>query len=88
YPDRIAQARGAPGAFRLANGRGGQIEPHESLARAEFIVAADLQGTAQNARITLAAELDRADLEADFAAHISEETEVRFDPQTDSVKAR
>lgn len=88
YPDRIAQARGAPGAFRLANGRGGQIEPHESLARAEFIVAADLQGAAQNARITLAAELDRADLEADFAAHISEETEVRFDPQTDSVKAR
>ncbi len=88
YPDRIAQARGAPGAFRLANGRGGQIEPHESLARAEFIVAADLQGAAQNARITLAAELDRADLEADFAAHISEETDVRFDPQTDSVKAR
>lgn len=88
YPDRIAQARGAPGAFRLANGRGGQIEAHETLARAEFIVAGDLQGAAQNARITLAADLDRADLEADFAAHITEETEVRFDPATDSVKAR
>jgi ATP-dependent helicase HrpB len=88
YPDRIAQARGAPGAFRLANGRGGQIEPHERLARADFIVAADLQGAAQNARITLAAELDRADLEADFAARITEETEVAFDAASDSVRAR
>eukprot|EP01035_Chromulina_nebulosa_P028148 gene28147-37112_t len=88
YPDRIAQARGAPGAFRLANGRGAQIEPHESLARREFIVAADLQGTAQNARVSLAAPLDISDIETLFASHIVEETDVRFDDASGSVRAR
>jgi ATP-dependent helicase HrpB len=88
YPDRIAQARGAPGAFRLANGRGAQIEPHEALARADFIVVADLQGAAQTARVSLAAPITLDEIEAAFAAHIVEETEVRFDAASDSVRAR
>jgi ATP-dependent helicase HrpB len=88
YPDRIAQARGAPGSFRLANGRGAQVEPHEALARAEFIVVADLQGTAQNARVSLGCPITRDEIETAFAGEIVEETEVRFDPQSDSVRAR
>ncbi|MDR3496045.1 MAG: ATP-dependent helicase HrpB [Ancalomicrobiaceae bacterium] len=88
YPDRIAQARGAPGAFRLANGRGAMIEAHEPLARAAFIVVADLQGAAQNARVSLAAGIELADIEAEFAAHIVEETEVRFDAASGGVRAR
>lgn len=88
YPDRIAQARGAPGAFRLANGRGAQVEPHESLARSAFIVVADLQGAAQNARVSLAAPMTLEDIETTFADDIIEETEVRFDADSDSVRAR
>ncbi|MDR3374811.1 MAG: ATP-dependent helicase HrpB [Ancalomicrobiaceae bacterium] len=88
YPDRIAQGRGAPGSFRLANGRGASVEPHEALAREAFIVVADLQGAAQNARVSLAAAIDLADIEAEFAGHIVEETEVRFDAASGGVRAR
>jgi ATP-dependent helicase HrpB len=88
YPDRIAQARGAPGAFRLANGRGAMVEPHEAVARSDFIVVADLQGAAANARVSLAAPITLDEIEDGFAAGIAEETEVRFDAVSDSVRAR
>lgn len=88
YPDRVAQARGAPGAFRLANGRGGRLEPHEALARAPFLAVAEMQGAAREARILLAAPLALADIEADFAAHVVEEDEVRWDAAARRVKAR
>lgn len=88
YPDRIAQARGAPGSFRLANGRGGKVEPHEPLAPEPFLAVAELQGAAREARIRLAAPLSLADIESDFAAHVVEEDEVRFDAAANRVKAR
>jgi len=88
YPDRLAQARGAPGAFRLANGRGGKLEAHEALAREPFLAVAELQGQAREARILLAAPITLADVEADFAAHVVEADEVRFDEAANRVKAR
>jgi ATP-dependent helicase HrpB len=88
YPDRIAEARGAPGAFRLANGRGALVEPHDGLARHKYLAIAEMQGAAQNARILLAAPIAREDIEADFAAHVVEEDEVRFDDNTGSVRGR
>jgi ATP-dependent helicase HrpB len=88
YPDRIAQARGAPGHFRLANGRGAHVEAHEALARSEFIVVADLSGSAQNARISLGCPITRDDIETAFAQIITEETDVRFDMSSDTVRAR
>jgi ATP-dependent helicase HrpB len=88
YPDRVAQARGAPGAFRLANGRGGRLDAHEALARDPFLAVATLQGAAREARILLAAPLAAADIEADFAAHVVEEDEVRFDADAGRVRAR
>ncbi len=88
YPDRIAQARGAPGAFRLAGGRGGRLEPHEGLAREAFLAIAEMQGAAREARILLAAPLRLADIEADFADHIVEDDEVGFDEAAGRVKAR
>ena len=88
YPDRVAEARGAPGAFRLANGRGARLEPHEALAREPFLAIAEAQGAARDARILLAAPLAAADIEADFAAHVVEDDEVRFDEAAGRVKAR
>lgn len=88
YPDRVAQARGAPGAFRLAGGRGARVEPHEALARESFLAIAELQGAAREARILLAAPLVLADLEQDFAAQIVEEDEVVFDDAALRVRAR
>jgi ATP-dependent helicase HrpB len=88
YPDRVAQARGAPGSFRAANGRGARLEPHEVLAREPFLAIAEMQGAAREARILLAAALGAADIEADFAAHVVEADEVVFDAAAGRVKAR
>ncbi|WP_237152766.1 ATP-dependent helicase HrpB [Oryzibacter oryziterrae] len=88
YPDRVAQARGAPGAFRLANGRGGLVEAHDGLAKAPFIVVADLTGKAERARIRLGAAISREEIETLFAGHIRASDLVTFDAASRSVRAR
>ncbi len=55
FPERIGKARGAPGQFLLANGRGASLDPAHPLARAPFLVAAELSGSAASTRILLAA---------------------------------
>ncbi|WP_026781907.1 ATP-dependent helicase HrpB [Pleomorphomonas koreensis] len=88
YPDRIAEARGAAGAFRLASGRGGLVEDHDRLAREDYIVVADLAGKAERARIRLAAAISRDEIEALFAGHVVAETTVLYDPAARAVRAR
>ena len=58
YPDRIAKNRGAGGAFLLANGRGGSVDPASPLAREPFLAVAELTGAAAASRIVLAAPID------------------------------
>ena len=36
YPDRLAKARGKPGEYLMANGRGASLEAHERLAREPY----------------------------------------------------
>ncbi|MCX5513480.1 ATP-dependent helicase HrpB [Kaistia algarum] len=86
FPERIAMARGAPGAFVLANGRGGVLDAADALAREAFLAVAELQGVAERARILTAAPLDRTEIEANFAADIVEEDRVGFDTETGSVR--
>ncbi len=88
YPDRVAQARGAPGAFRLANGRGGLLEAHDRLARERYLVVADLSGSAERSRIRLAAAIDLETVESLLAGHIRSEVTVAFDRGSRSVRAR
>ena len=89
YPDRIAKSRGGgQGAFLLANGRGGVLDPALSLAREPFIVAADLSGAAAQARILLAAPITLAEIEARFGDRIEQRNEVTVDPATLSLRAR
>jgi len=89
YPDRVAKNRGGGnGAFLLANGRGGIVDPASPLARAPFIVAADLSGTAAQARILLAAAITPEEIERDFASRIEARTEVFFDSAAAALRAR
>ncbi|WP_336801335.1 ATP-dependent helicase HrpB [Kaistia sp. MMO-174] len=88
FPDRIAMARGAPGAFVMANGRGGVLEASDALSREPFLAIASLQGAAEKARILTAAPITLAEIEANFASLITEEEGVAFDPQTGSVRGR
>ena len=88
YPDRVAKARGAHGHFVLANGRGGTIDATDSLASAQFLVVADLQGRAQNARIASAVAITEDDIRALCADRIETTRETQFDPPKGSVRVR
>nr|WP_319390585.1 ATP-dependent helicase HrpB [uncultured Cohaesibacter sp.] len=88
YPDRIAMRRGAEGRYLLASGRGGVLQPDDPLNAEQFLVVADLQGAAANARITLAAPIARKVIEDDFADLIIEEEAISFDRDSGAVSAR
>lgn len=88
FPERIGKARGSAGQFLLANGRGANLDAAHPLARAPFLVAAELSGAATSTRIMLAAKMDEAELRAIAGARITEHTEIEFDAGTAALKAR
>lgn len=88
WPDRVARARGRAGHFVLANGRGGQVDPSEPLSRADFLVVADLQGQARNARIAAAAAVGEAAVAEALAGRIETRTETVFDTGKGTVRQR
>jgi len=88
YPDRIGRARDAAGRYLLANGRGARFAEPQALAKSEFIVAAELDGAEREARIFLAAPIERADLERQFESHIELHEETVWDAREQAVRAR
>jgi ATP-dependent helicase HrpB len=89
YPDRVAKNRGGGGgAFLLASGRGGNVDPASSLAREPFLTVAELTGAAASSRIILAAPITLAEIEARFAGKIEDRDTVTFDAASASLRAR
>jgi ATP-dependent helicase HrpB len=88
YPDRIGRARGDGGRYLLANGRGARFGEPQALAKADFIVAAELDGAEREARIFLAAPLRHTDLEKHFAAQILDHAEIVWDDREQAIRAR
>ncbi len=88
FPDRVAQQAGAPGRFRLANGRAASLEETDALARSPYLVVTDITGSAGNGRIRAAASIDRSSIESLFAAQISLRTVTQFDRPSRSLRAR
>src|SRR3569623_1640172 len=89
YPDRIAQRRpGSEPRYRLANGRGAYFAEHEPLSGEPYIVAAELDGAAREARIFLAAALTAAEIEDRCADLITQRDFVAWDAKSESVQAR
>jgi len=89
YPDRIAKSRGGgQGAFLLANGRGGHVDPASSLAREPFLAVAELTGAAAASRIVLAAPITLEEIEARFADRIEDRDAVTFDAGSAALRAR
>ncbi|MBN9668828.1 ATP-dependent helicase HrpB [Roseibium aggregatum] len=78
YPDRVAQARGQTGRFRLANGRGAELEQGHALSGEPFLTVADIQGKAASGRIQLCAPISKAEIEELFGEGIVEEDEVQL----------
>ncbi len=88
YPDRIAKARGAPGQFLLANGRGAALDPADPLARSPYLIVAELQGAAASTRILLAAAVDESEILSIGGHRITETDEITFDRQVAALRAR
>lgn len=86
YPDRVAKSRG--GAFTMVNGRAATIEPASPLARAPFLVIADIAGTAGRAQILLGAPIALADIETMFAREIETAASATVDAATGAVRGR
>ena len=62
FPERIAKARGKPGEFVMANGRGVYVDEHDALARADYLAVGDLGGGSNRDRILLAAPLSDSEI--------------------------
>ncbi|MCJ8324302.1 MAG: ATP-dependent helicase HrpB [Rhizobiales bacterium] len=88
YPDRLAQAAGRPGRFRLANGRAATLPATDALAQHKFLVVTNITGKAANGRIRAAARIDIEEIEETFSTHIVEETRLEFEIESRSVRAR
>ncbi|MCA3280838.1 MAG: ATP-dependent helicase HrpB [Roseomonas sp.] len=89
FPDRIAAKRGSmDGAFRLASGQGARITGVDPLAKAPLLAVADLEIAGTEARIRMAAPIERAVLEARFPERLRREEGAAFDARTGAVLAR
>ncbi len=78
YPDRIAGRR-RPGQFQLRSGSGAWLPDDDPLAGEEFVVAADLDGRRDRARIRLAAAVEVDEVIASFGSEIVEHRTVAWD---------
>ena len=88
YPDRLAKRRDASGEHWLTTGgRGLKLDPASPLARHDWLAVAEMQGAAQNARITAAAAISEASVMHLFADRIISGTSLRFDPESGGVRA-
>ncbi len=88
YPERIAKARGGPGQFLLANGRGGRLADTDPMARAPFLVVAEMSGSAAATRVLLAVRTDEAEVLAIAGDRIREIDELSFDRDAAALRAR
>ena len=84
YPDRLA-ARRRPGQFQLRSGTGAFLPDDDTLADTEFVVAADLDGRKDRARIRLAAIVDADVVIAEFGTDIVEQRSIDWDVDRDDL---
>lgn len=88
YPDRIGQGRG-DGRFLLRNGHGAMLKEAQLLAKAPYLVAAELGGDqGREHRIFLAAPIDVRTLRHHFKAQIEMEDVIAWDHEAQAVRAR
>ena len=88
YPDRIAQKRPTSQTrYLLTNGRGAFLSSPEPLSTNPYLVAAHLDGQRREARIFMAAAIDRQALIDAFSNQIHWQESVIWDPKRQAVSA-
>lgn len=87
YPDRIGMRR-SDGRYLLSGGRGAVFADPQALSQREFIVVAELDAGDREARVFMAAPLERAIIDARLASLVEEQEVVRWDDDDALVVAR
>ncbi|MFT8718927.1 ATP-dependent helicase HrpB [Acetobacter sp.] len=87
FPDRVAQARGEPGSYRLSGGGSARIGKADRLADRKLLAVASLF-LRKSAEIRLAAPLDPNDLPQALIDRATEQVETALDPVNGSIIAR
>lgn len=88
YPDRLAVRRSQLGRFQMRSGAGAWVAPDDPLAGERFVVAGDLDGKRDNARIQLGAALTVAEVEAAFADQVERRELLEWDATRDDLVLR
>jgi len=89
YPDRIGKLRpGSRDHYLLSGGRGACLHESDPLCGTPFIIAARTDGRPENARIFLAAPVEREDLEQALADRIDTTKSIRWDSRRQRVLCR
>ncbi len=86
FPDRIGQARGEAGSYRLSGGGSGNLPASDPLARSRLIAVASLDG--RGSKIRLGAPLDADDLPDFLQARCKTTRETGFDSVSGAVSVR
>lgn len=88
YPDRVARRRSSGrGRFLLANGRGATLSDRDVLAGEPWLVVAAVDRGEQEARIYLAAAVDRDEFRSVLASRIETVRVVEWDDERADVVA-
>jgi ATP-dependent helicase HrpB len=89
YPDRIGRRRvGSAARYTLSNGRGAFFAKAGSISDKEFIVAVDLDDRDRDARILLAAPLEKRDITQHFAERLVSTEIIEWNAREEAVIAR
>ncbi len=89
YPDRIGRRRpGTANRYLLSGGRGAALPEGDPLSNEEFLVVAETDGSAQDARIYLAAPIGVAEIEELYEDRIVDEQVVQWNARDNTVIAR
>ena len=82
FPDRVAQRRPGPAPrYLLRNGTGAALPEGDALGSQAFLVIAESDGRAPEAKAYLAASIGAVDVERDFASQVVESTTVHWDDE-------
>ncbi|HSI00117.1 MAG TPA: ATP-dependent helicase HrpB [Reyranella sp.] len=89
YPDRVGRRRaGTVNRYLLSGGRGAALPEGDPMSNEEFLVVAETDGAAQDARVFLAAPITLGEIEELYAARIVGEQIVQWSVRDNTVVAR
>ncbi|MFN4908287.1 MAG: ATP-dependent helicase HrpB [Bacteroidota bacterium] len=87
YPERLARSKG-DGRYLLRNGRTVSIMLADPLARSEWLAVADLDGSASEPRIAIAAPVSLASVRIVFASDLTSLVETGWNDRDGRIVAR